>query len=37
VGFQNIRRCKLNKSSYPELSNLETRKESTLILEAIKE
>jgi len=37
VGFQNIKRCELNKSNYPELSNLETRKESTLILEAVKE
>jgi len=37
VGFQNIKRCELNKSNYPELSDLETRKESTLILEAVKE
>ena len=37
AGFQNIKRCGLNKSNYPELSNLETRKESTLILEAVKE
>jgi predicted SAM-dependent methyltransferase/outer membrane murein-binding lipoprotein Lpp len=37
VGFQNIKRCELNKSNYPELSNLETRKESTLILESVKE
>ena len=37
VGFQNIKRCELNKSNYPELSNLETRKGSTLILEAVKE
>jgi predicted SAM-dependent methyltransferase len=37
VGFQNIKSCELNKSNYPELSNLETRKESTLILEAVKE
>ena len=37
VGFQNIKRCELNKSNYPALYNLETRKESTLILEAIKE
>jgi predicted SAM-dependent methyltransferase len=37
VGFQNIKRCELYKSDYSELSDLETRKESTLILEAIKE
>jgi predicted SAM-dependent methyltransferase len=37
AGFQNIERCELNKSDYPELSNLETRKESTLVLEAVKE
>jgi len=37
AGFQNIKRCELYKSDYSELSNLETRKESTLILEAVKE
>ena len=36
VGFQNIKRCELNESNYLELSNLETRKGSTLILEAVK-
>jgi len=37
AGFRNIQRCKLGRSNYAELSNLETRKESTLILEAVKE
>lgn len=37
VGFQKIKRCEWNKSDYPELSNLETRKESRLIVEAEKE
>jgi len=37
VGFQKIRRCEWNKSNYPEISGLETRKESKLIAEAMKE
>jgi predicted SAM-dependent methyltransferase len=37
AGFRNINRCEWNKSSYSELSGLETRKESILIMEAIKE
>lgn len=37
VGFQKIRRCEWNKSNYPELSALETRKDSILIMEAEKE
>lgn len=36
AGFTNIRRQKINKSSYPELQKRETRKESRLILEAVK-
>lgn len=36
AGFSDMTRCELNKSSYPELSNLETRKESRLIIEAVK-
>lgn len=34
AGFNNIEFCKLRKSKYPELNNLETRDESTLIAEA---
>ena len=37
AGFQNIKKCEFNKSNYSELSNLETRKESKLIMEATKE
>lgn len=37
VGFQKIKRCDWNKSDYPELSNLETRKDSKLIMEGEKE
>jgi len=37
AGFQKMKRCEWNKSNYPELSNLETRKESRLIVEAKKE
>ncbi len=36
AGFRNIRRVKLNKSNNPVLNNLETRKDSKLILEAVK-
>lgn len=37
AGFQKIIRCEWNKSNYPELSDLETRKDSKLIMEAEKE
>lgn len=37
AGFQKIKRCEWNKSNYRELSNLETRKETRLIMEAEKE
>lgn len=36
AGFQKITKHELNKSDYPELANLETRKDSKLILEAQK-
>ena len=36
AGFININICEINKSTYPELLNMETRPESDLILEAIK-
>lgn len=36
VGFVNVRRVKLRKSRYTELRKLETRKESRLIMEAVK-
>lgn len=36
AGFKNINRCEIAKSEYVYLQNLETRKESTLILEAEK-
>lgn len=36
AGFTRIRRCKLYMSSHKNLRNLETREESTLIMEAIK-
>lgn len=36
VGFKNIQRKELYKSDYPELSNLEIRWESFLIVEAVK-
>lgn len=36
VGFRHISRCEFKKSNYPELNDLETRKDSKLILEAIK-
>ena len=35
-GFTKIKRCQLRKSRYKELQNLETRDESTLIVEVIK-
>jgi len=35
-GFKNIVKCKFHKSKYRDLRNLETRKESTLIMEAKK-
>jgi len=37
VGFQKIGSCEWNKSNYPWVSSLETRKESRLIMEAEKE
>jgi predicted SAM-dependent methyltransferase len=37
AGFRQINRCEWNKSDYPGLSGLETRKESRLIVEAKKE
>lgn len=36
AGCNNVTQCKLNKSKYAELKNLETRNESTLIMEVIK-
>jgi len=36
AGYKKVKRCKLNKSSYPELRNLETRSESYLIAEVEK-
>ena len=36
AGFTTIRRCELNQSTVPELQHLETREDSTLILEAVK-
>lgn len=36
AGCGNIKRCKLGKSQYSELQNLETRDESTLIAEVIR-
>lgn len=36
AGFITIHKQKLNKSKYPELKNRETRKDSKLILEAVK-
>ena len=37
AGFRSTKRCEFGKSDYTELSNLETRKESTLVLEAVKD
>lgn len=37
AGFHSLRRCELNTSAHEELSNLETRKDSLLIMEAAKE
>jgi predicted SAM-dependent methyltransferase len=37
AGFRKIIRCEWNKSNHPELSGLETRKDSKLIMEAEKE
>lgn len=36
AGFKNIKFCELKESDYPELRNLETRNESTLIAEVVK-
>jgi hypothetical protein len=36
AGFQTVYRPKFKKSKYPDLRNLQTRKEVRLILEAIK-
>lgn len=36
AGFKKIYRKRRNKSSYPELKNRETRKESRLVMEAVK-
>lgn len=36
AGFGNVIKCGYHQSSYPELSNLETRVQSNLIFEAIK-
>lgn len=36
AGFINIKFCNLRESDYPELRNLETRNESTLIAECVK-
>lgn len=36
AGCENIKRCGLRKSKHPELRNLETRNESTLIVEVTK-
>ncbi len=36
AGFNNIKFCNLRESEYPDLRNLETRNESTLIAEVIK-
>lgn len=36
IGYKNIKFCKLRKSKYKELKNLETREESTLIVEVKK-
>jgi predicted SAM-dependent methyltransferase len=36
AGCTDIKRCKLHKSEYKDLQNLETRDESTLIVEVIK-
>lgn len=36
AGFKKIIRCNWNESNYPELANLETRKNSKLIMETIK-
>ncbi|KAF5045937.1 hypothetical protein DSECCO2_476050 [anaerobic digester metagenome] len=36
AGFKEIKRCKLNKSKYEDLRSRETRKDSKLVLEAVK-
>ena len=36
AGFVKLKRCKLNESEHPELRELETRKDSKLIIECAK-
>lgn len=36
AGFEPIVRCELNRSAHPALANLETRPDSTLIVEAVR-